>query len=164
MAQSLVAFFSAFPPEVATLLMAMTPVGELRLALPVAILGFHLPIWQALLIAIFGNMVPVTIILLFAEKFHTYVEKNSGWFFGKHWAKSLARAQEKFSGDYEKYGLIGLMIFIGVPLPFTGAWTGALAAFVFGIPIKKSWPYVFGGVVISAFITLAVTVGLGKIF
>lgn len=164
MAQTLVAFFSIFPPELATLFLAMTPVGELRLALPVAVLAFHLPIWEAFFWSILGNMIPVTMILLFAERFHRYVEKKSSWFLGKHWARSLARAQAKFSGDYEKYGLIGLMIFIGIPLPLTGAWTGALAAFVFGIPIRKSWPYVFGGVVISACITLAVTVGIGKFF
>ncbi len=164
MIQAFINFFETFPPEIATMLMAMTPVGELRLALPVAILAYKLPIWEAFFWAILGNMVPVTLILLFADKFHKYVEKKSGWFFGKHWIRVLAKAQTKFSGDYQKYGLIGLMIFIGVPLPMTGAWTGALAAFVFGIPIKKSWPFVLGGVIISGLITIGLTVGVGKIF
>ena len=162
--QPLINFFSAFPPELATLLIAMTPIGELRLALPIAILAYHLPVWGALFWAVVGNMIPVTLILLLADRFHRYVEKKAGWFFGKHWAKALARAQAKFSGDYQKYGLIGLMIFIGIPLPFTGAWTGALAAFVFGIPIKKSWPFVLAGVVISGLITIGLTVGVDKIF
>lgn len=163
MIQALVNFFSNFPPELATLLIAMTPVGELRLALPIAILAYHLPVWEALFWAVLGNMIPVTLILLFSERFHRYVEKKSGWFFGKHWARALARAQEKLAGDYQKYGLIGLMIFIGIPLPLTGAWTGALAAFVFGIPIKKSWPFVLAGVIISGLITIGLTVGVGKI-
>lgn len=163
MIQTLVSFFTQFPPELATLLLATTPVGELRLALPLAILKFNLPVWEAFFWAVLGNMIPVTVILLFSARFHRYVEKKSGWFFGRHWAKALARAQAKFSGDYQKYGLIGLMIFIGIPLPLTGAWTGALAAFVFGIPIKKSWPYVFAGVLISGIITLLVSVGVDRV-
>lgn len=163
MFQTALEFFGGLPHWLGTFLMAMTPIGELRLSLPVAILGYHMPIWEAFIISIIGNMAPVTLILLFADRFHAWVEKKSG-FFGKKWIKTLARAQEKFSGDYAKYGLIGLMIFIGVPLPGTGAYTGALAAFVLGIPIKKSWPYVLGGVIISAVITTLLTVGVDHIF
>ena len=160
----IVSFVSYFPPELATIFMAMTPVGELRLALPVALLVYKLPIWQAFFWSVLGNMIPATIILLFANKFHQYVEKNTGFFFGKAWAKSLARAQEKFAKDYTEYGLIGLMIFVGIPIPMTGAWTGSLAAFVFGIPFKKAWPFVFAGVIISAIITTIVTVWAGRVF
>jgi uncharacterized membrane protein len=164
MSDAIVHFFSTFPHWLATVLMAVTPVGELRLALPVAILKFGMPVWQAFFWAVLGNMIPATIILLCAGPFQRYVQKGSGRFFGKAWARSLARAQEKFAKEYEKYGLVGLMIFIGVPLPMTGAWTGSLAAFVFGIPVKKSWPFVFGGVLIAAVITTIITVGVGKIF
>jgi len=164
MLQSVVQFFSQFPPWLATFFMAMTPVGELRLAMPVAILGYHLPIWEAMFWAVLGNIVPAFLILHFGQRFHNYVQKQAGLFWGKKWANLLSRAQKKFEGDFAKWGLLGLMIFIGVPIPGTGAWTGALAAFVLGIPFKKSWPYVLGGVIISAFLTLAVTVGVGKIF
>lgn len=163
MLDSIAQFFSNFPPEIATILMAMTPVGELRLAIPVAVLVLHLPIWEAVILAVFGNAIPAMIILLFAKRFHAYVDKKTG-LLSKGWLKALHRAQEKFSGDYQKFGLIGLMIFIGIPLPMTGAWTGALAAFVFGIPFRKSWPFVLGGIIISAFLTLLVTVGADKIF
>ena len=163
MVDAMANFFLSFPPEIATILMAMTPVGELRLAIPVAVLALHLPIWKALVLSVFGNVIPTFIILFFAGRFHTYIDKKSGMV-SAGWLKALHRAQEKFSGDYQKYGLIGLMIFIGVPLPMTGAWTGALAAFVFGIPFRKAWPFVLGGIIISAFLTLLVTVGADKIF
>ncbi|KKP59356.1 MAG: hypothetical protein UR53_C0003G0018 [Candidatus Magasanikbacteria bacterium GW2011_GWC2_34_16] len=163
MLDSVTQFFSGFSPELATLLMAMTPVGELRLALPVAILGYHMPIWKAVILAIIGNLIPTVVILLFSDKFHKYIENKSG-FFASKWIKALARAQDKFAGDYAKWGLLGLMFFIGIPLPGTGAWTGALAAFVFGIPFKKSWPYVLGGIFISAFLTLLVTIGIQNVF
>lgn len=162
MTESIVRFFSQFPPELATLLMAMTPVGELRLALPVAIFGYHLPVWQAFFWSVLGNMIPPTLILLFADRFHRYLENNSG-FFGRAWVKSLARAQAKFA-QYQKYEQVGLMIFIGIPLPMTGAWTGALAAFVLGLTFKKSWPFVIAGVIMSGIITLIITLGAGKIF
>ncbi len=163
MLETITQFFSAFPPEIATVLMAMTPVGELRLALPVAILVFHFPIWKAVLLSVIGNAVPAMIILFFAKRFHEYIDKKSG-ILSRGWLKALQRAQNKFSGEYQKYGLIGLLIFIGIPLPITGAWTGALAAFVFGIPFRKAWPYVLGGIFISSILTLLVTVGADKIF
>ncbi len=163
MIDSLVGFFSQFPPWLATILMAMTPVGELRLAIPVAVLGYHLPIWQVFILSVLGNFIPVAVILLFAGKFHKWVESKSG-FFNRGWINALARAQKKFSGDYKKYGLVGLMIFIGIPLPMTGAYTGALAAFVFGISFKQSWIYVLGGLLISGIITILLTVGVGKMF
>lgn len=163
MMESLAQFFYGFPHWLATILMAVTPVGELRLSIPVSVLVFNFPIWKAVLLSVIGNAIPPMVILLFAKRFHEFIDKKSGPF-SRGWIKTLHRAQEKFSGDYQKYGLIGLMIFIGVPLPGTGAWTGALAAFVFGIPFRKSWPYVLGGIIISACLTLLVTVGADKIF
>lgn len=147
----------------ATVILAAMPVGELRLALPVAIFGFKMPALPALFWSVFGNMIPSTLILLYADKFHAFLQKRSHLKIAQHWVKQLSRAQDKFK-EYEKYGLIGLMLFIGVPLPMTGAWTGSLAAFILGIQFRHSWPYVFGGVVISGLITLAFTVGLGRIF
>ena len=161
--QPLIDFFSGFPPQLATVFLAMTPVGELRLALPVALLVYKMPLFEAMFWSILGNMIPALIILHFSDVFHIWIQKRSGYF-SKKWINVLARAQSKFSGDYAKYGLIGLMIFIGIPIPGTGAFTGALAAFVFGIPFKKSWPYVLGGVFIAACATSAITLGLVKIF
>lgn len=163
MAETIVQFFSIFPHWLATILMAMTPVGELRLALPVAVLAFHFPVWKAVLLSVIGNAIPPMIILLFAKRFHEYVDKKSG-ILSKGWLKVLHRAQKKFAGDYQKYGLVGLLLFVGIPLSFTGAWTGALGAFVFGIPFRKAWPFVLGGIIISSFLTLLITVGADKIF
>lgn len=163
MTQAIVAFFSSFPPEVATFLMAMTPVGELRLALPVALLGYHLSLAEAFYLAVIGNMIPPTIILLGAARFHKWIEKKSG-FFAKGWVNYLAKVHKKFSGQYEKYGLLALALFVGIPLPMTGAWSGAIAAFLFGFSAKKAWPYIFVGVIISGVITASVILGLGKLF
>jgi len=163
MTQAIISWFSSFPPEVATFLMSTTPFGELRLSLPVALLVYQMPIAKAFYISVFGNMIPPTIILLFAGKFHKWIEKQSG-FWAKKWIKYLAKVQKKFSGKYKKYGLLALIIFVGIPLPMTGAWSGATAAFIFGLPPKQAWPYIFVGVIISGVITTSIALGLGKLF
>lgn len=163
MTQTIILFFSSFPPELATFLMGATPIGEIRLALPVAVLAYKLPIWEAFLWSVLGNMVPATIILFFAKHFHAWVHKRAGWF-ASAWVKTLDRAQHKFAGDYQKYGLIALVIFVGIPLPGTGAWTGAVAAFIFALPFWKSWLSILAGVIISGTLTSLITLGAGKIF
>ena len=144
-------------------MMGATPIGEIRLALPVAVLAYKLPIWEAFFWAVLGNMLPVMVILAFAKHFHAWIHKRAGWF-ASAWVKYLDRAQHKFAGDYQKYGLIGLAIFVGIPLPMTGAWTGAIAAFVFALPFWKSWFSILIGVIISGFATLLITLGADKIF
>ena len=163
MTDLIINFFSFFPPLLATFLMSMTPFGELRLSIPVGLLGYKLPLEQVFVLSILGNMIPPVIILLFADKFHKWIEKKSG-FFSTRWINYLAKVQKKFQGNYKKYGLIALVIFIGIPLPMTGAWSGSVAAFVFGLPLKTAWPYILAGVIISGVITTMVSLGLGKVF
>ena len=161
--RSLILFFSQFPPEIATFFLAMTPVAEIRLSLPVAIFRFHLPAWEAIVWSVAGNMIPTTVILLFGGQFHHWVEKRSGFFFGQAWARHLASVQKSFV-KYERYGLVGLFLFIAISLPGPGSYTAAIAAFLLGIPVAKSWPYIFAGVVVSALVITSVTVGLDKLF
>jgi len=162
MLDNLILFFGQFPHWLATMLMATMPLGDLRLAIPVAILGYHMPIWHVLLLAIVGNAVPTMIILYFAGHFHQWVEKNAG-FWGKHWINYLAKIQRNFE-KHKKYGLWGLFVFIACSLPGTGSHPAAIIAFVFGVPFKQSWGYVFGGIVVSAIVTTMITVGVDKIF
>lgn len=161
MSQTIIHFFASFPPVLGTLLMAVFPIAE-RFALPVAVAGFKLPVWEALPLVILGNMIPVVAILFLAEKFHVWVSTNAG-FFGKTWIKSIAHAQKKFE-RYEPYGLIGLFLFLIIPTPLNGAFTASLIAFILGYPMRDSLPYLFSGVVVSNLITLALTVGLDRVF
>ncbi len=155
--------FTFFPPEVLTFLVAMTPVLEQRVALPMAIIGFNMPVWKALLITLVGNLLPTTALLYFADNFHAWVNKNSGTFFGKAWLKSLRHAQEKFA-KYEKYGLIGLALFIALPIPGSGIFTGTMLAFLMGVPFKHSVPYIWAAVIGSSFVTMFISVGIEKLF
>jgi len=163
MNEAIVQFFSGFPHWLATILMAATPIGELRLAIPVAILGYKMNIAWAFLWVIIGNTIPVVFLILLSAPLNRWLEKKTG-FFGNAWANYLARVRKKFDGTYEKYGLIGLAIFVGIPLPMTGAWSGAIAAFIFGLPGLKATAAIFVGIIISAVITTLVTVTAGQIF
>lgn len=146
---------SSLPPEAAILLTAMLPVAELRLALPLALEVYNMPIWKAVFLSVVGNMMPTTAILLVVPKLHDWILSRP-WM-GRAFSHFLRRAEEKFSGSYAKYGAIALVIFVGIPLPMTGAWTGALAAFVFNLPFRKSWPLIFSGVCLAAIIVLLLT-------
>lgn len=161
MIPAIINFFIQFPPALAAILMAMFPVVE-RVALPVAITVFKLPSWEALILVIVGNMVPVIVILALAEQFHAWLSKNEG-VFGRTWVKSLAHAQKKFA-RYEKYGLAGLMIFLAIPTPLNGAFTASLIAFVLGFRLRHALPYMFVGIVFANVIVLLATVGLDKVF
>ena len=85
---------------------------------------------------------------------------GSLWIRGKTWIKKLAQAQASFK-KFEKYGLIGLSIFIISPLPGSGIFTGAMLAFLLGIPFKHSWPYITVAVAGSAIVTLLIAMGIG---
>ncbi len=161
MLQALIHFLETFPPVIGTLLMATLPLVE-RFALPVAIAGFHLPAWEAFLLVVLGNMVPVVAITLLAEKFHNWISTHDH-FFARGWIKSIDHAQKKFA-RYEKYGLIGLLLFLSIPSPVNGAFSASLIAFILGYPMHKSLPYLFAGVVIGNSIVLLATVGVVRIF
>lgn len=163
MIQNIAAAFAGFPPELATFLVAMTPVLEQRVALPMSIIFFNMPVWKALLITLAGNLLPITALLYFADNFHTWVNKNSGTFFGKAWLKSLRHTQESFA-RYEKYGMLGLAIFIASPIPGSGIFTGSMVAFLMGVPFKRSLPYIWAAVIGSSLVTVFISLGINKIF
>ena len=146
---------------IATFFISMVPVIELRGGLPYGI-GFGLDYPLALLAALLGNMVPVPFILI-------YISRIFKWMRGKHSkldalvAKLENKAHLK-SETVEKYGPLGLLLFVAIPLPGTGAWTGALVAALMDMKFSKALPCVFLGVCIAAAIITAVTFGVIHIF
>lgn len=137
-------------------LLAMTPLGELRIALPVALVVYGFSWFWAISVSVVGNMIPVIFLLLF-------LKPVSGWLSSKFnicqsffdWL--FERARRKSNHRMEKYGAIALVSFVAIPLPFTGAWTGSMIAFLFNIPFKKALPLIFLGVLMSGVIMLLLT-------
>lgn len=146
---------------IATFFISMVPVIELRGGLPYGItLGLDYPL--ALTAAVLGNMVPVPFIIIYIRHIFTWLRKRSKW-----WDEKIARLEKRahLKGRVvRKYSTIGLCILVAIPLPGTGAWTGALVAAVLDMRLKKAIPAIFLGVCIAAAIMTMVTFGLIHIF
>ncbi len=141
---------------------SMIPWWESRYAIPMSMLYFNWEWWQALPIAVLGNMLPIPFIILFFHYFEKYLRNFKFWANILDWlfAKTRKRANRKI----KRYEYLGLVMFVAVPLPFTGAWTGALIAYLFDLDFKKSLLTIFIGVLIAAFIMILVTIAFGNIF
>lgn len=151
-------FLNNLPPELATLLISFIPIGELRAAIPIGIFTFKLSVYAAFFWAVIGNMIPVFFLLWLLGPVTNWLRNNFKWaekFF--NWL--FQRTRHKFEAKYLKYGALALMLFVAVPLPVTGAWTGALAAFIFGIPKKVSFLFIFLGVIIAGIIVSLISQG-----
>ena len=145
---------------VLTLLVSMVPVVELRGGLPFGITR-GLPYSVAITAAVIGNLIPVPVIILFISRIFAFLRKKIPKL-ERMIAALEKRAQNK--GDLvEKYSALGLCILVAIPLPGTGAWTGALVAAVLGIRLKKATPAIVIGVLIAAAIVTFVTYGVTKI-
>lgn len=137
-------------------LLAMTPVGELRVAIPVALLVYNLNWFWAYFISVVGNMIPVVFLLLFLGPVSQWFSKKLN-FCNKFFNWLFERTRRKSNPRIEKYGAVALITFVAIPLPLTGAWTGSIVAFLFNIPFKKAFPLIFLGVLISGVIMLLLT-------
>ncbi len=153
-------FFRSWPPEVATLLVAMIPVAELRVSIPLALEYFGLPVWSAIFWSVAGDMIPAILIILFFDQLARWFCLFSGT--TKRCYEWLAnRTAKKFEKGYQKYGAaVALAIFVGIPLPLTGSWSGALAAFLFGVPKRVALVSILVGVIIAAGLVTLIDLGL----
>lgn len=150
---------SSFPPEVATILLGMMPVGELRGGIPIGIALFKLPAYEALILAIIGTMIPIYFILWLLEDISTWL-RNHFELFEKFFTWLFEHTREKMHGPVTKYGLFAIGLIAAIPIPILGgAWTAALASFVFGFERKKSFWIIFAGTIVAGLIVLALTEG-----
>ena len=147
-------FSSTLGKFIMTFLISMVPVIELRGGLPFGIIhGLSLP--AAACAAVMGNMLPVPFILIFIERIFTFLRRN----FPKMDSligKLEKRAEEK-QKTVDKYGAIGLVLLVAIPLPGTGAWTGSLVAALMRMKFQKAVPLIFIGVVIAAVLMTVIT-------
>ncbi len=134
----------------------MSPVGELRAAILVAMSIYGLHWYQALPLALLGNMVPVFFLLWALPRLSTFLLsfRNPAGRFLNWRAERLRSSQES---RFKKHGAWVLLPLVAVPLPFTGAWTGCLVAWLFDIPSKKALPPIIIGVLIAGVIMTVLT-------
>lgn len=145
-----------FSPEVVAFIVSMLPILELRGGLVAAKL-MNIDFFKAFAICFIGNLLPIPFILLFIRKVFQLLKKIPmiEQIITKLEARSLRKAD-----NVKKYRLLGLLLFVGIPLPGTGAWTGALIADLLDIRVKHSFPTICLGVLIAGIIMSIFSYGL----
>lgn len=140
------------PKEIAVVFTAAMPVLELRGAIPLGI-ALHMPLLKTYILSVFGNMLPVIPLLYI---YHYSFSRLSRFRIFRWWVEKV----QKRSGIVKKLYFWGLVIFVSVPLPVTGAWTGALAASLCKIGIRKSFFAILLGVLLAGVVVSLVSLGV----
>lgn len=146
----IVEFLNWLPPWLIIIFISLIPFVELRGSIPVGIFIYNMEWWYVFPLAVAGNILPVPVILRHLSKVERWLRKYKRWdnFFTKLYARTRKRADEKI----KKYEAIGIMFFVAIPLPFTGAWTGSLIAYLFDIRFKRAFIVIVLGVIIAGII------------
>ena len=140
-----------------TFIISMVPVIELTGAIPLGVYN-GLDVWTALVVAIIGNLVPVPFIIIFIRKIFKWMQEKS-----EKLAVLVRKFEEKADKKKEqvlKYEFWGLMVLVAVPLPGTGAWTGALVAAMLDMQLKRAMPAITVGVIVAGIIVTTATYGV----
>ena len=159
MKEAIQAFFlETVGEELCVFFCSMLPIIELRGAIPMGA-AFGLPWWQTYIIAVIGNMLPVPIILLFVKSVLNWMAGCKVQFFNKVASKMFEKA-EKNRAKIERYAFWGLTLFVAIPLPATGAWTGILVAALFDMKFWKSFLSALLGVLIAGVVMTLISYGV----
>lgn len=141
------------------MLVAALPVSELRGAIPLAIAVYNFSPWSAFFWAVLGNIIPIIFVLWLLESVSDYLSRRF-FLFNRFFAWLFERTRKRHSRSFENWGSLALVLFVAIPLPMTGGWSGAVAAFVFGIPYKKALVLICLGIVIAGIIVTLASAGI----
>lgn len=154
MVEALQTFFQEnFPPQLAVLLISMIPLVECRGAIPFGMVVLNLPMWEVVPIAIIGNIIPVPFILLLIRPVINWFKKTKLFRPLAEWLEAKA---DKKKDKVLKYSKWGLFTFVAIPIPGTGAWTGALIAALLDLRVRSAFFTILMGMICAA---LIMTVG-----
>ncbi len=159
MQETILYWIEDIPVELATALLAMLPITELRASLPVAITVFGLDPLTALIYSLIGNAVPLLFIFWLLPPLLRYTEKNSVTFH-KIMEKYFSYLRSKHEKRYQVYGRIILFFLVAIPLPGTGVWTASLLAVLFGVKPRYAIGAILSGMGLAGLIVLSITQGL----
>lgn len=129
----------------ATLLISMTPIIELRGAIPVAVFTFHLTYIEAFIVSFIGNIIPIYFIVKYIRPLFDFFGRWKPFKIIIDWASERATKKIAESEKLQNFTALGLFLFVAIPLPGTGAWVGSLIANFLDLPVKKAfWPLAAG--------------------
>lgn len=144
-----------------TALVSIVPVVELRGGIPFGV-ALGLTHWQAFLAAVVGNLIPLPFIVVYIRRVFQWMRRHL-----PSLDKVVDRLEHKAhlkGRKVSKYKYLGLMIFVAIPLPGTGGWTGALAAAFLDMPLRRAMPVITVGILIAGFLVTGLTYGFTSIF
>jgi len=143
--------------EIITILLGAAPISEVRGAIPLAIAVFHFSFLKAYFLAVIGNLLIIIPALFFLHKFSDFL-MHRVYFINRFLTWLFERTQRLHQDHFHHYGWapLALFIFVAIPLPLTGAWSGVVAAFIFGIPFWRSVLSISLGVLAAGIIVLAI--------
>lgn len=150
-------FFSGFPRELATFMIAVIPVTELRASIPLAVKVYGMTPLAAWLYSVAGTYFAMVLIVLLLDPIAKFLSKYIP-LFAKFFDWLFEHTRRRANGKMEKYGSWAIFILAATPIPLLGGMTGALAAFVFGVPLKKSLPLMLFGTMVSGAIVIGLTI------
>lgn len=150
--------FSFLPAELVIFLIGATPISELRGAIPLALGVYKLSPLTSFVWAVLGNITIAGFIIWLLGPISGFLITRFN-LADKFFAWLFARTRHKFSGKYQTLGELALVALVAIPLPMTGAWTGAIASFLFGIPKKRSLVLISLGIVMAGVIVLLSALG-----
>jgi len=154
MIENLVQLFSNLPKEVAIILISAIPISELRGAIPVGIGIYKFSVTKTLTLAIIGNLSFVIPFLWFLNNLHLHFMKY--YYYNKFFTWWFSKVKPR-TKNIEKYEYVGLALFVAIPLPVTGAWSGCVASYLLGLDFWKSVVAISIGVLIAAIIVTVIT-------
>lgn len=137
-----------------TLLVSMIPVTELRVGVPFGV-GLGLPYWQAFTAAVIGNILPAPFIIVYIRRILQWMRRRFPRLDGV--VTALERKAHLKGRKVSRYKYLGLILFVGIPLPGTGAWTGSLAAAFLDMPLRQAIPSIIAGVLLAGLIMTGLT-------
>jgi len=146
------------PAWLVVLLAAALPVSELRGAIPLAIGVYGYDPWEAYLLAMLGNLLPVVPLLLFLGPVSDWLRRFTFW--DKFFTWLFSRTRRKYIREHESFSLTALALFVAVPLPVTGAWTGCAIAFLVGFRFWPAFAAISAGVLLAGVIVTATVLGV----
>ena len=149
MSGELVVFFSS-----------MLPITELRGSIPLGVAFYDLPVFLVFVLSIVGNLIAAAIVLFLLDLLINRFLIHKIYIFNRFFSWLFSWTRKRHTEKFNRYRNLALIILVAIPLPFTGAWTGALAAFVFGISFKRAFPLIVLGVLIAGVIVSIITLGI----
>lgn len=161
--EQIAGWFADFPAWLATLMISTLPIGELRGGIPIGITIYGMAPMDAFLWAVIGNAIPVFFILWWLPPLSIILSERSP-LAKKFFDWLFERTKRKFYDKHDKWGNFALYLFVAIPFPLTGAWTGSLAAFIFGIPKTKALPLIYFGMITAGAIVTLTTMGVLTLF